>query len=443
MSRRPSPPSRPGSSTLALALSLAATLAGAALVVADEVVLVPNATVKGSVGGRVRGTIQSESPSEVVVKLGASTINVPTGEIASIHYDNQPPSLALAESRESANQLAEAADLYKKAAGEAAGKPFIEQAAKFRQAQLVAELALGDPSRAAEAITLLEAGVRAYPTSRHVVAALDSLARLQLQKGDYAAVEKTLAEMARQPQSADRAAVLRTKVFDKKGEHDRAIAEYDKMINASPEGSVRRREAQLGKAESLVGLKKYADAEANVREVIKAAPPEDYQAQAPAYNTLGDCRLPPRRGQAQGRVECLPLHRRALLQGQGGAPPRPRQPRQTLARAQARRPGRRRPDSPQAGLSPKPLGQLRPDHLALRHRLAVALRISSGGFQHTGHAAAAGGRCRGGSPILVGWVSPPGPGGRGGGWFFSNTPDKTPPGCRTTHFARRSFRAAR
>src|SRR4051812_37197302 len=272
-----------GSLSLALAFTFAAT------VVADEVLLVPNSTVKGAIGGRVRGTIQSESPSEVVVKLGATTINVPTGEIATIHYDGQPPSLTLAESRESANQLAEAADLYKKAAAEASGKPFIEQAAKFRQAQLVAEVALADPGRATEAVALLDAAVKAYPTSRHLVGALDSLARLQLQKGDYAAVEKTIAEMARQPQSADRAAILRSKVFDKKGEHDKAIAEYDKMIQGSPEGSVRRREAQLAKAESLVGLKKFADAETDVRAVIKATPPEDYQAQSAAYNTLGDC----------------------------------------------------------------------------------------------------------------------------------------------------------
>src|SRR3954463_5393821 len=264
-------------------------LVGATTTMADEVVLVPNSTVKGAIGGRVRGTIQSESPSEVVVKLGTNTINVPTGEIASIHYDGQPPSLALAESREAANQLAEAADLYKKAAADAAGKPFIEQAAKFRQAQLVAEVALGDPGRVAEAVSLLDAGIRAYPNSRHVVAALDSLARLQLQKGDYAAVEKTIAEMAKQPQSADRAAVLRAKVFDKKGEHDKAIAEYNKMIQGSPEDSARRRDAQLAKAESLVGLKKFADAEADVRAVIRATPPEDYQAQSAAYNTLGDC----------------------------------------------------------------------------------------------------------------------------------------------------------
>jgi tetratricopeptide (TPR) repeat protein len=258
-------------------------------VLADEVVLVPGTTVKNAVGGRVRGTIQSESPSEVVVKLGNNATSVPVGEIVSVRYDGQPASFALAEAKESANQLGEAADLYKKAAAEAAGKPLVEQAAKFRQAQLVAELALGDPGRTAEAVALLEAVVKAYPNSRHIVASLDALARLQLQKGDYAAVEKTIADMAKVPQSADRAAVLRARLFDKKGEHEKAIAEYDRLIQGSEAGSLRQREARLAKAESFVAAKKFAEAESDVRAVIKAAPAEDYQAQSAAYNTLGDC----------------------------------------------------------------------------------------------------------------------------------------------------------
>jgi tetratricopeptide (TPR) repeat protein len=272
--------------TFILPLALASASATAR---ADDVTLVPSSTVKGAIGGKVKGTIQSETPSEVVVKLGNTTTTVPIADILSIHYDGQPASMALAETREGANQLAEAADLYKKAAAEASGKPLIEQAARFRQAQLVAEVALGEPARAAEAVALLDAAVKAHPNGRHVVAALDSLARLQLQKGDFAGVEKTIADMSRLPQSADRAAVLRAKLFDKKGDHTRAIAEYDRLISGAPDGSLRLREAQLAKAESLVGMKKFAEAESDVRAVIKSAPPEDAQAQAAAYNALGDC----------------------------------------------------------------------------------------------------------------------------------------------------------
>ena len=124
--------------SLTLAVAFALSLAHAATARADDVVLVPNSTVKNALGGRIKGAIQSESPTEVVVKLGANTTTVPTGEIASVKYDNQPPSLILAQSKESAGLLAEASDLYKKAVGEASGKPFIAQAAQFHQAYALA-----------------------------------------------------------------------------------------------------------------------------------------------------------------------------------------------------------------------------------------------------------------------------------------------------------------
>jgi tetratricopeptide (TPR) repeat protein len=237
----------------------------------------------------VRGTVQSESSKEVVVTLGATTTAVPTADIASINYNGQPPTMVQARSRETAGALADAADLYKKAAGEADGKPFVQQAARFHQANALGELALSDATKLAEALGLLESFVKAHPNGRHVVPALDTLARLQLIKEDFPAVERTLAEMSKLPQSADRAAVLRAKVFARKGDHEKAVAEYDRLIKNAPEGSVRRREARLAKAESLAGQKKFDAAEGEVRSVIQATPPEDFQTQSAAYNTLGDC----------------------------------------------------------------------------------------------------------------------------------------------------------
>src|SRR5262249_9563334 len=58
---------------------------------------------------------------------------------------------------------------------------------------------------------------------------------------------------------------------------------------ASPKGSERQRAALLAKAESLAGMKQYKEAEGLLRQIIQANPPEDAAAQAPAYNTLGDC----------------------------------------------------------------------------------------------------------------------------------------------------------
>ena len=273
----------------ARALALILLLDGTTFVLADEVILIPGSTVKQAAGGRVRGSIQTETSAEIVVKLGANLINVPIDQVVSVRYDGQPPSMTLAESNEGGGQLDKAAELYKKAATEASGKTLIEQAARFKQADVTTDLALADPGKASEAVGLLEAFIKAYPNTRHTASALENLARLQLQKGDYPQMEKTVALMEKFPRGSDRAAVLRAKVFAKKGDHAQSITELDKLIKASPEGSVKQREARLAKAESLAGLKKFAEAEADLRAGIKSLPPEDVASQSAAYNTLGDC----------------------------------------------------------------------------------------------------------------------------------------------------------
>jgi tetratricopeptide (TPR) repeat protein len=275
---------------------LAVTMLAAALFVAlagvlnaDDVNLVSGAKLKEAIGGRVRGQVQSESPTEVVVQLGATSTAVPTELIQSVRYDGQSASFQLAEARESAGLLAEAADLFKKAATESAGKPFPLQAAQFREAEVLTALALVEPDRAKEAKDKLAKFVQAYPGGRHIVGARACQVRLQLHAGEFAAAETAIAALARLPGGAERAGVLRTKVLAKQGKHEAAIAALDKLIATYPKGSERQRAAQLAKAESLAAMKQYKEAEKLVREIIKANPPEDAEAQAPAYNTLGDC----------------------------------------------------------------------------------------------------------------------------------------------------------
>jgi tetratricopeptide (TPR) repeat protein len=256
---------------------------------ADDVNLVPGAKFEQAIGGRVRGQVQSESATEVVVQLGASTINVPTELIQSIKYDGQSATFALGEARESAGQLSEAADLFKKAAADAAGKPYPQQAALYREAEVLTDLAAVEPDRIKDAKDRLTKFVRQYPTSRHTMGARGCLAKIQLASGDFPAAQAAIADLAKLPKGAERAAVLRTRLLAKQNKHKEAIAELDKLIASSAKGSERLRAAQLAKAESLAALKDFAKAEALLRDLIKATPAEDAAGQAPAYNTLGDC----------------------------------------------------------------------------------------------------------------------------------------------------------
>jgi tetratricopeptide (TPR) repeat protein len=271
-----------------ITIGLGLGLASASPALADLVTLVPNSTVKAP-GGVLRGTVTTESPTEIKVKIGANEQAVPVSQIASIRYDGSPPSLALAQAREASGNLAEAADLYKKCATEAATKPMIVEDSLFQQARLVAELGLNDPAKADPGAALLEGFLRTYANGRHVVPALEALAKLQLQKGSFDAAGATIERLAKIPETADRAAVLRARVAGKKGDHATSISELDTIIASAPENSAKKRDAMLAKAESLAALKKYKEAEDLVRSVIKSAPAEDFATQASAHNTLGDC----------------------------------------------------------------------------------------------------------------------------------------------------------
>lgn len=287
--RSPFDPARLARAATAAAVLLAIAGALPSPALADDVTLIPGTTVKAAIGGRVRGAVQSETPTEVVVTLGSNTTTVPTDQIVSIRYDAQSANYQLGESRESTGQYAEAAELFKKAAADTNGKPFPHQAALFREARALADLATVEPARVKEARTKLEQFLRSYAGGRHVAPAREALARLLIESGDFPAAETTIASLSKTPRGGDRAAVLRTRVLARQGKHAEAIAELDQIIASSAKGSERQRGAMLAKAESLAATKKFKDAEALVRQVILANPPEDAASQAPAYNTLGDC----------------------------------------------------------------------------------------------------------------------------------------------------------
>ena len=112
---------------------------------------------------------------------------------------------------------------------------------------------------------------------------------MHLVKGNTDAAVKAIDALAKFPSAADRSAVLKARVLAKKGDHEAAISEFDKLIASAPAGSAKKRESELAKAESLAALKRFDEARKALEAVIQATPGEDYAAQSAAYNTLGDC----------------------------------------------------------------------------------------------------------------------------------------------------------
>jgi tetratricopeptide (TPR) repeat protein len=278
----------PSINTRLAAVALAGLLA-AAQARADVVHLVPGSTFKQAQGGAVRGLVTAESPAEVTVSLGATTIVVPTDQVESIEYQGQPASMQLGRTNADAGRFDEAIAQFQKAASEAGGKPFVIEAAKFAEASLLAAQAMTEPGRVKDAVARLGAFLQAYPKGRHVVAAREALAKVQLHAEDFKGAEANLAEMAKLPAGADRAAVLQARLLVRSGDPRAAVAELDRLIAAAPEGSPKRVELTLVKAEALVAASQYDESETLVRQVIAAADAEDLAVQSRAYNALGDC----------------------------------------------------------------------------------------------------------------------------------------------------------
>ncbi|HEU5115336.1 MAG TPA: tetratricopeptide repeat protein, partial [Isosphaeraceae bacterium] len=249
---------------------------------ADTVRLLPDAPLKNKApGGQFSGQITAETPTEVKIKTALGEQSVPLDQIDGIEYDAATPSFTLAESRMNVNAVGEAIDLYSKAIDEAKGKPLVERAAQYGKAQALADTALADPSKLDEAIASLGSFIQANGSSRQLGPALESMIQLNLMKGDIARAENALGDLeAKVPTAKARVSVLKARILGKKGQHDQAIQGLDQLIAQAPKGSAQSREAMLAKAENLVALKKFSDAETVVRQVIQEAPAEADEIQA-------------------------------------------------------------------------------------------------------------------------------------------------------------------
>ncbi|HWE39519.1 MAG TPA: tetratricopeptide repeat protein [Isosphaeraceae bacterium] len=271
-----------------LPVALAVVLA-AAIARGDDILLVPKSTVPNAIGGKLKGTIQSETAAEVRVAINGKEVAVPVDQIEDIEYTGMPQSYTIARVREANNTLAQAAESYQKAVGEAGKSPLIARDAQFGRARVLATLAQADPRRAPEALSALDGFLKANPNVRQTGPALELVAKLALRREEFDRADKAAADLGRIARMKDRADVLKARILAARGKHKEAVAALDSIIAGAPDGSARRREAQLAKAESLAGLGQFDEAETLAKAVIRAAGAEDAEAQALANNTLGDC----------------------------------------------------------------------------------------------------------------------------------------------------------
>ena len=271
---------------LFLVSSLTATFAASAL--ADDVTPVAGSSIKPP-GGRYKGQITSETATELKMTINGKDQLVPVDQIGAVEYTGPPQAFSVGTIREQSNNLTDALDQYQKAIAASGDRPLMAREAQFARARVLAQMSLADPKRENEAIAALESFLKNNPNARQTVPALELLARLSLRKDDFDRADRAVGEMRRVPWATEKSALWSARVLSKRGKHAEAIEAIDAVAAKLPDGSARKREALLAKAESLAGLSKFDDAEKLAREVIKSASAEDSAAQGAAWNTLGDC----------------------------------------------------------------------------------------------------------------------------------------------------------
>lgn len=265
---------------------LYATLANAAW--ADDVTPIPGSSLKPP-GGKYKGQIVSETATELNMTINGKNQTLPVDQIGAVEYTGQPQAFNVAAVREQANHLNDALDQYAKAIAASSDRPLMAREARFARARVLAQVAMIDPKRRSEAIAALESFVKSNPNVRQTVPALELLTRLSILENDFDRADRAVVEMRRIAWASDKAALWNARILSKRGKHAEAIAAIDAVLSKLADGSARKREALLAKAESLAGLSRFDDAEKLARDVIKSADAEDAAAQAVAWNTLGDC----------------------------------------------------------------------------------------------------------------------------------------------------------
>jgi hypothetical protein len=250
----------------------------------------------------VNGKIIDESVAGVKVKAGAKEEMIASSEIVRVFYDDVPATAKLAyvnlfineeKEKDQSKVLKEYKDFAPKIA--AAPNVALKRYVDYRIAMLEAATADSDMTKE-EARKSLDKFVGAHATSWEYPFAARMLARLQMEKPDFEAAQKTLEGLAKNAQAPNdirqEADIMLVDVlFQQPSKIDEVKAKIASALN-SPMTS----EAQKARFTVYqIGIEAQA-ADAKVEDVVKKleeaiAKSSDNSLKALAYNVMGDCYL--------------------------------------------------------------------------------------------------------------------------------------------------------
>jgi tetratricopeptide (TPR) repeat protein len=246
-------------------------------------------------GQSISGRVQQETATEVMIDRSGSSQRVAVNEISQIHYEGQPAIMTHARAMEAASQLNQAAAEYAKAQEEIRDRPLVLRAARFGEARTRALLAIDDSGQLDQAIARLESFEQENPDSRQHYAAQELLARLYIEKADYAKAEQAIDTVAKSPwrELTLRAVAQRARMLRLAGKFDQAIRYLNDELETSPEQPEQVLPfclALVEQAKLLRAMDRRDEEATALEQAIDRSPLGATALQAEAYVALGHAR---------------------------------------------------------------------------------------------------------------------------------------------------------
>jgi tetratricopeptide (TPR) repeat protein len=245
----------------------------------------------------VRGTITAENAHEITIqrKDTGKVETIPVRDVAKVKYEGGKVAteFAQAEIFERGGEYQKAVEAYARIAQEHSSKDLVVRAATFGRVSSLVRQALRDDAKVDEAIAALEEFRKQFPASRFHYTLHEQLGQLYLAKGNAEAAGLAYGELSKAPwpELKLKATNYAGRVLLARDEVDAALAKFDEVVGSAGDSAdelTRRAEAVLGKSECLIKLKKFEEAESNLRTLVQSVSHDESSIRAAVHNFLGD-----------------------------------------------------------------------------------------------------------------------------------------------------------
>jgi tetratricopeptide (TPR) repeat protein len=253
------------------------------------------------------GTIVSESPRGVRIKVGANAHEIPAEDVLRVRHDIASGPLRrefytpaftaderIATAADPKKAVAEALVSFEKLLAKLSPREEarVRRNVEFQVASLTARQALEQGKSPDAAVGRLRQFCKKYPDGWQIIPAAKLLGRLLTAERHYAEAEKAYQELADNAALPDEARntlrLLAARVAVRPGNYAEAESKLNALLQKLPKGSRQALQARVCHAECLTAQAKFAEARDELKAVLNEAK-GDKELRARAYNALGRC----------------------------------------------------------------------------------------------------------------------------------------------------------